>query len=77
MKTLDTNQIMMNLKKAFNNLMVYRLLASSPTEKVADLPLLAVIIAALMAPRASVVIAVVALLTGHRFRLEKDFVVRT
>ena len=70
-------QILQNFRKAFQNILSYRVLVSSPTEKVADIPLIVVIIAALMALPASVFIALIAILTGHRLRLERDYIVKT
>jgi hypothetical protein len=73
---MDMNQILMNLRNAFNNILRYRIVATSTEEKVADLPLLVVIIAALMIPRTCAGIAVLALATRHHFRMEKDLEVR-
>ncbi len=74
---LNVQQIMQNFRKAFQNVLSYRVLVTSPSEKVADLPLAVLIIVALMAPGASVIIALIALLTGHRPRLERDYLLRT
>lgn len=73
---MDVNQMIENLKNAFAKLMSLRLVASSSSEKIADLPLLLIVIAALMAPRACIAIAVIALATKHSFRVEKDMVMR-
>lgn len=74
---LNFQQIIENFRKAFQSVLSYRVLVTSPTEKVADLPLAVIIIVALMAPVASVIIALIALLTGHRPRLERDYIMRT
>ncbi|MBQ9008424.1 MAG: DUF4342 domain-containing protein [Clostridia bacterium] len=74
---LNFEQVIQNLRRAFQNILSYRVLVSSATEKVADLPLIVVIIAVLMAPPASVIIALIALLTGHRPRLERDYIIKT
>ncbi|MBQ9321207.1 MAG: DUF4342 domain-containing protein [Eubacterium sp.] len=73
---MDSNQILANLRNAFNNILRYRITVTSAEEKVADLPLLVVIVAALMVPKACVVAAVAALATQHHFRMEKDLEVR-
>ena len=74
---MSMEQIMANFRNALQKVTAYRILVSSPVEKVADLPVLIVALAAIMAPRVSVLIAILALVTGHRFRLEKNFIVRT
>ena len=68
---------MQNFRKAFQNVLSYRVLVTSPSEKVADLPLAVLIIVALMAPAASAIITLIAILTGHRPRLERDYIMRT
>ena len=74
---IDMNQILANLKNAFQQILAYRVVVTSPTEKVADLPLVVLILVALMARIASVVIVILAALTGHRIRIEKDLIVRS
>ena len=68
---MNGDQIAQNIKNALDKIMIYRVVITSPSELVADLPLLAVILVALFAFQATALIAVIALITGHRFRLEK------
>jgi len=61
---MDFENIKRNIASAFAQLMVLRLIVSSPSEKVADLPMLYVILCALLAPW----ICISALILGFIFR---------
>ena len=76
---MNTNmeQIMANFRSAFQKVISYRVLVTSPAEKIADLPMLVLLLVLLMSPGASVLIAIIAVVTGHRFRIEKDYIMRT
>ena len=69
---MDFEQIKNNLLNALGQLMALRMIVTSPSEKVADLPALYVILAALMTPGFCVVALVLGLLTRHALRFEKD-----
>ena len=69
---MDFEQIKNNLLNALGQLMALRMIVTSPSERVADLPALYVLLAALMAPWACVVVLVLGLVTRHAIRFEKD-----
>ena len=69
---MDFESIKNNLMNAFSQLCALRLIISSPSEKIADLPMLYVILAAFMAPWVVVMLVVLGLLTRHAARVEKD-----
>lgn len=66
---MDFESIKRNLMNAFAQLMALRLIVSSPSEKVADLPALYVIVAFLLAPW----VLVTALVLGFIFRYGARF----
>ena len=69
---MDFEQIKSNLLNALGQLMALRMIVTSPNEKVADLPVLYVLLAALMTPGACVVVLILGLVTRHALRFEKD-----
>lgn len=69
---MDFEQIKNNLLNALSQLMVLRMIVTSPSEKVADLPAIYVLLAALMAPWVCVCVFVLGLITRHAVRFEKD-----
>ncbi|MBR4038525.1 MAG: hypothetical protein IKJ11_00330 [Clostridia bacterium] len=69
---MDFEQIKRNLLDALGQLMALRVIVTSPSEKVADLPAIYVLMAALMAPGALVVVLLLGLITRHAVRFEKD-----
>ena len=69
---MDFEQIKNNLLHALGQLMALRMIVTSPNEKVADLPALYVLLAALMTPGGCVVVLLLGLLTRHALRFEKD-----
>ncbi len=69
---MDFERIKHNLLSAFSQLCALRLIVSSPSEKVADLPALYVLIAALIAPYVCVALLVLGFVTRHAARFEKD-----
>lgn len=69
---MDFEQIKNNLMNALGQLLALRVIVTSPSEKVADLPALFVLLAVLMAPGACVVIVLLGLITRHAIRFEKD-----
>ena len=71
---MDFEQIKNNLLNALGQLMALRVIVTSPREKVADLPALYVLLAALMTPYACVIVLVLGLVTRHAVRFEKDAV---
>lgn len=71
---MDFEQIKNNLLSALGQLLALRVIVTSPSEKVADLPAMYVLLAALMAPGACVVIVLLGLVTRHAVRFEKDAV---
>ena len=71
---MDFEQIKNNLLSALSQLLALRLIVTSPSAKVADLPAVYVILAALMAPGACVVVLLLGLVTRHAVRFEKDAV---
>jgi ABC-type long-subunit fatty acid transport system fused permease/ATPase subunit len=68
---MQYNEIIENLRNALMKLLSLRVIVTSPSRKVADLPLLYLIVAALMAVKVAVVIVLVGFLAGYRARLEK------
>ena len=69
---MDFDRIKQNLMNALNQLMVLRLIVSSPSKKVADLPAAYVLAAALMAPWVCAALLVVGFLFRYGARFEKD-----
>ena len=69
---MDFQSIKQNLSKAFAQLMTLRLIVSSPSEKIADLPALYVLIAVLITPYLCAALLVLGFLTKHAARFEKD-----
>ena len=69
---MDFEQIKNNLLDALAQLMVLRMIVTSKSEKVADLPAVYVLLCALLAPGVCAGIAVLGLLTRHAVRFEKD-----
>lgn len=71
---MDFEQIKKNLMNALAQLLALRVIVTSPSAKVADLPALYVLLAVLMAPGACVVVLLLGLITRHAVRFEKDAV---
>ena len=69
---MDFEQSKNNLLDALGRLMALRVIIASPREKVADLPALYVLLAALLAPGACVVVVVLGFLRRYAVRFEKD-----
>ncbi|MDD7175167.1 MAG: hypothetical protein PUH70_08895 [Clostridiales bacterium] len=69
---MDFEAIKENLMSAFRQLLVLRLIVSSPNEKVADLPALYVLIAVLIAPWVCLALLVLGFLGRYSARFEKD-----
>lgn len=69
---MDFEEIKNNLIRAVSQLMVLRVVATSPREKVIDLPAIYAILCVLMAPWAVIILTFVALLLNYRIRFEKD-----
>lgn len=69
---MDFESIKRNLINAFTQLCALRLIVSSPSEKVADLPALYVLIAVLTTPYLCAALLVLGFLTRHAARFEKD-----
>lgn len=69
---MDFEQIRNNLMNAVAQLLALRVIVTSPSEKVADLPALYVLAAALLAPAACVVVLVLGFLCRYAVRFEKD-----
>lgn len=69
---MDFEQIKNNLLGALGQLLVLRVIVTSKSEKVADLPALYVLLCALLAPGVCVVVVLLGLLTRHAVRFEKD-----
>ena len=69
---MDFEEIKNNLLRAVSQLMVLRVVVTSPREKVADLPALYAIVCTLLAPWAVVILVLAALLLNYRIRFEKD-----
>ncbi len=69
---MDFEEIKNNLIHAVSQLMALRVVATSPREKVVDLPAMYAILCALMAPWAVIILTFAALLLNYRIRFEKD-----
>lgn len=69
---MDFEKMKSNLLSALSQLMVLRLIVTSPSEKVADLPALYVLLAALMAPWACLLVLVLGFLRRYGARFERD-----
>ena len=69
---MDFERIKENLLGALRQLMTLRLVVSSPRQKVADLPALYVLVAALLAPWVCVFEVVAGFLFRYGARFEKD-----
>lgn len=69
---MDFEQIKNNLMNALGQLAALRVIVTSPSEKVADLPALYVLLAALMAPGACAVVIVLGFIRRYGLRFEKD-----
>ncbi len=69
---MDFESIKNNLLGALSQLMALRLIVSSPSEKVADLPALYVLAAVLLAPWACVTALVLGFIFHYGARFEKD-----
>lgn len=69
---MDFEQIKNNLLGALGQLMVLRMIVTSRSEKVADLPAIYVLLCALLAPGVVAMVALLGLLTKHAVRFEKD-----
>ena len=71
---MDFERIKQNLVNAFGQLMAMRLIVSSPSRKVADLPAAYVLAAALMAPWVCAAALILGFLFRYGARFEKDAV---
>jgi len=69
---MDFEEIKNNLLDALGKLMALRVIVTSPSEKVADLPALYAILAVLLAPWAVVMIVVLGLIFRYAVRFESD-----
>lgn len=69
---MDFEAIKENLLSAFRQMLVLRLIVTSPSEKVADLPALYVLIAVLIAPWVCLSLLVLGFLGRYGMRVEKD-----
>ena len=69
---MDFERIKENLANALRQLLALRLIVSSPSRKVADLPAAYVLIAALMAPWVCLFAVVLGFLFRYGARFEKD-----
>ena len=69
---MDFEQIKQNLVSADNRLAMLRVIVTSRSEKVADLPALYALLAVLLAPWGCLALAALGLITGHALRFEKD-----
>ena len=69
---MDFERIKQNLADALRQLLALRLVVSSPSRKVADLPAAYVLIAALMAPWVCLFAVVLGFLFRYGARFEKD-----
>ena len=69
---MDFERIKENLASALRQLMALRLIVSSPSRKVADLPAAYVLLAALMAPWVCLFAVVLGFLFRYGARFEKD-----
>lgn len=71
---MDFERIKQNLVNAFSQLMAMRLIVSSPSRKVADLPAAYVLAAALMAPWVCAAALILGFIFRYGARFEKDAV---
>lgn len=71
---MDFEQIKRNLLDALSQLLALRVIVTSRSEKVADLPAIYVLLAVMMTPGACVVVLLLGLVTKHAVRFEKDVV---
>ena len=69
---MDFESINKNFMNAFSQLSALRLIVSSPSEKIADLPALYVLIAVLITPYLCAALLVLGFLTKHAARFAKD-----
>lgn len=69
---MDFGQIRNNLMNAAAQLLALRVIVTSPSEKVADLPALYVLAAVLLAPVVCVLALVLGFLGRYAVRFEKD-----
>ena len=69
---MDFERIRQNLADALRQLLALRLVVSSPSRKVADLPAAYVLLAALMAPWVCLLAVVLGFLFRYGARFEKD-----
>ena len=69
---MDFEQIRDNLMNAAAQLLSLRVIVTSPSEKVADLPALYVLIAVLIAPWVCLALLVLGFLGRYGMRVEKD-----
>ena len=69
---MDFEKIKQNLMNALQQLMALRLIVSSPSRKVADLPAAYVLLAAVMAPWVCGALLVLGFLFRYGARFEKD-----
>ena len=69
---MDFDRIKQNLMNALSQLMALRLIVSSPSRKVADLPAAYVLFAVLMAPWVCAAALVLGFLFRYGARFEKD-----
>lgn len=69
---MDFEAVRQNLMNAFSQLCALRLIVSSPSEKIADLPALYVVLAALLAPYACVALLALGFIFRFGARFEKD-----
>lgn len=69
---MDFDRIKQNLMNAISQLMALRLIVSSPSKKVADLPAAYVLAAAIMAPWVCAAALVLGFLFRYGARFEKD-----
>ena len=69
---MDFEEIKNNLLDALGKMMALRVIVTSPSEKVADLPALYAILAVLLAPWAVVMIVVLGLVFRYAVRFESD-----
>lgn len=69
---MDFEQIKNNLLRALGQLMALRVIITSPSEKVADVPALYAILAVLLAPWACAAALVLGFLMRYAMRFEKD-----
>ena len=69
---MDFEKMKQNLMNALQQLMALRLIVSSPSRKVADLPAAYVLLAAVLAPWVCAALLVVGFLFRYGARFEKD-----